>query len=131
MLEIEQQESKIHSLSSPLIHPEKLAEVLETVLKQDSRLKLVSMQTLPPGIMADQSTMERISAVMKDGLYKHAVRLHLQGGYADTLQYLEALEDLPWHFYWENLEYIVTNYPTADIFLEVYTISTGEGVFGV
>lgn len=126
--QLEQQNSRIEQLSSPLVAPDKLALLLEHVLRQKSRLELIAIETQEPGLITLDNNLEELA---KGGVYRHTVKLHLRGQYLDTLAYLRALETLDWNFYWQSLDYKVDVYPTADIFLEVYTISTGEGLFGV
>jgi len=64
------------------------------------------------------------------GVFKHAVVMQLSGGFFETKQFIEALEALPWRLYWDSLEYSVSQYPSAIITLQVYTLSTDEGAFG-
>lgn len=61
-------------------------------------------------------------------VFKHTVVIRLEGGYFDMVDYLSALENLPWKFYWSELDYHVVEYPKAIVTLEVYTLSTGKGV---
>ena len=48
-----------------------------------------------------------------------------------VVQFLVALERLPWRFYWQDLNYSVDHYPNAEVILRVYTLSSEEGLFGV
>ena len=50
----------------------------------------------------------------------------LEGRYLDVLAYLEALEALPWHFYWRRLELTATSYPTNRVRVELGTVSMGS-----
>jgi MSHA biogenesis protein MshJ len=50
------------------------------------------------------------------------MQLQLEGSYLATLRYLRALEDLPWKFFWEGVEYEVIEHPTARITLDLYTL---------
>ncbi len=62
----------------------------------------------------------------KVNLYKHGIRLQLEGGYFDVYQYLKALEALPRHFYWKQFDYQVKAYPGAVVEMEIYTLSTSK-----
>ncbi len=64
------------------------------------------------------------------GVYKHTVVLALEGSYFNVITYLKSLENLPWKIYWHELDYSVTDYPKAEVLLEVYTLSTEEGFIG-
>ena len=61
-------------------------------------------------------------------VFKHSVVIQLEGSYFDVVDYLSALENLSWKFYWSTLDYRVVKYPKAIVTLEVYTLSTGKGV---
>ena len=50
----------------------------------------------------------------------------LEGRYLDVLAYLEALEALPWRFYWRRLELTTTRYPLNRVRVELGTVSMGR-----
>ena len=64
-------------------------------------------------------------------MYRHSVRVQLEADYFDVMSFLKALEDLKWRFYWEGMDYRVTQYPWATVDIELYTLSTQEGMIGV
>ena len=66
-----------------------------------------------------------------DGVYEHVVEMRASGSYFQIIQFLTALEALSWRFYWQRLDYKVTEYPNAEIILRVYTLSSEEGLLGV
>lgn len=136
---------KLSDLSHGLVSAEVLPRVLEDVLLQGGNLKLLAVKTLPveelklasaikspptpvnPTVKSDESDSELVSA----GLFKHSVLLQLEGRYFDVLNYLQALESLPWRFYWDSLDYKVSRYPNAVIEVRVYTLTAEEGLLGV
>jgi MSHA biogenesis protein MshJ len=63
-------------------------------------------------------------------VYKHGLTLTLKGSYFDVLDYLHAVEESPWHFFWERLEYRVGHYPEAEVTLRVYTLGDHEELIG-
>ena len=65
------------------------------------------------------------------GVYKHGVVLKLRGDFFNILALIKSLENLQWKFYWESLDYVVTDYPKAEIELRVFTLSSEEGLLGV
>ncbi len=56
-------------------------------------------------------------------LYRHGVELVLEGGFADLLQTLQALEALPQRVLWGSLSLKVEQHPKSVLTLKVYTIS--------
>lgn len=57
------------------------------------------------------------------GPYVHRVTVTLTGRYLDILDYLQALEALPWHFYWQQLDLHSVGYPLSQVRLEICTLS--------
>ena len=122
---------KISGLTAELIPPREMATVLEKVLHQKTRLKLIKVTNLPAveltaDALADHSNLEEGSL-----LYRHGVELQLEGDFFETLRYLRALEALPWQILWGNLTYEVETFPRASIILRLNTLSTNAGWIGV
>ena len=81
--------------------------------------------------IGEQGSGEGKGESKQAGLYQHGVKLALQGGYFPIMQFLEKIEQSGWQFYWQGFEYQVSEYPTATLELEVYTLSTSEAFIGV
>jgi len=136
-IDIKQMEDKVQNASRNLIRADQLPQALQEVLQKTSQLSLLEVKTLPaqelqlnqPVIpkVAAESAIENNSA----GVYQHAVELHVSGTYPQLIQFLQALEQLPWRFYWQSLDYHVEHYPAAETVLRVYTLSSEEGLLGV
>lgn len=107
-----------------MISPERVPEVLRDML-QDLPLVLLSLRKLPPEIEIE----EEVEGLPK--IYRHGLRLELEGSYANTLQYIERLERLPWGLAWETLDIHMQHYPKARIVLHLYTLSLQEEWLGV
>ncbi|MFO7603477.1 MAG: type II secretion system protein GspM [Gammaproteobacteria bacterium] len=116
------------------VDPARMASVLEDVLKQKSRMTLLSLQSLPAEVVlanAAANSNGEAPSTRAANLYRHGFRIELQGSYLDTLQYLTALEDLPWDFYWDAIDVEMEKYPQARIVLQLHTLSLKEGWIGV
>jgi MSHA biogenesis protein MshJ len=110
--------------AAELIDPAEMARVLEGVLKQQSRLTLVRIRnTTPDSLTAD----EEPGAVT---FYQHGLEIEVEGSYAACLDYLNAIEALPWRLYWQVLELDVIDYPRNRIRIEVGTLSLDEEWIG-
>ena len=48
-----------------------------------------------------------------------------------TLRYLQALEALPWRFFWDSVDYQVIAYPQSTVRLKLHTLSLSEDWIGV
>ncbi len=115
---------QLHQQQQTLISPQKMPQVLEDVLN-DLPLELISLQKLVPAVEIE-SDIEGVPNV-----YRHGLRLELEGSYRDTLDYLERLERLPWRFAWDALDIQMRRYPQATIILNLYTLSFDEVWLGV
>jgi MSHA biogenesis protein MshJ len=133
--EIKALDAKLAGVTSGLIAPKEMARVLEQVLARATRLTLRALRTLPPegviapGAAAGQAGVPGTPAAAQ--IYKHAVELELSGSYLDTLYFLQALEALPWRFFWERIEYTIDQHPRGTVKLRLYTLGLDEGWIGV
>lgn len=80
-------------------------------------------QISPDELGAVNDTEVAAPIALGPGVYKHSVELSIEGGYFAVLDYLKALENMPWQFYWEGMDYVVDDYPNAKVTLEVFTLS--------
>jgi len=119
-----------------LITPKKMARVLESVLKQQSSLKLISVKSLKsePLIKHDEDDGEAELKGKKKRrveVYRHGLRIEFEGNYLSALNYLKSLESLQWEFYWDAVDLEVTDYPKARIVITVHTLSLRDYWMGV
>lgn len=131
-------ENQLQSVSQNLIKADQLPQALQEVLEKTSQLTLLEVKTLPAKeLQLVAATAENnaqpapASEETKAGVFQHVVELRVSGSYSQVVQLLVALERLPWRFYWQDLNYSVDHYPTAEVILRVYTLSSEEGLFGV
>ena len=113
-----------------LIEPKQMAKVLEVVLAQNTDLKLQRVQSLGAEPLSPIKTKEGEEAQAL-GIYRHGMQIEFKGSYLSTLEYLKALDKLPWNFYWDVLELNVDKYPVSKIVITVHTLSFHEGWIGV
>ncbi len=125
---------QLRERTSHLIAPEKMAEVLETVLKKSTDLNFVGMHGLGVKSLlqaeADASSTARDEDDFHDA-YLHGLEIVFEGGYLETRDYLRRLEQLPWVFYWKDMDYQVSEYPQARTTIRVYTLSLDRAWIGI
>ncbi|MGB9110087.1 MAG: type II secretion system protein GspM [Telluria sp.] len=123
-----------------LVPPERMAPLLESILRANGRLKLVSMQTLPVGSLNDigaegasagparTAAADTGTEAAKQGdlLFRHGVELTVRGSYLDMVDYMSALEALPTQLFWGKAQLEVEQYPTVRLTLTLYTLSLDE-----
>jgi MSHA biogenesis protein MshJ len=129
-------------LQKRLVSPDKMAALLEDILKKNKSLQLVSLKTLPASSLigsvtnmnsAPSSAMPEVTATaaganvigqsIGGSIYKHGVELVLQGTYLDTMDYLSQLESMPWQLFWSQANLHVDEYPKTTLTLTLFTLS--------
>jgi MSHA biogenesis protein MshJ len=121
----------LRAMQSGLVPPERIAPLLESILRANGRLKLVSMQTLPVSSLSDlgkdkddaKPDAAKPGANNPDLLYRHGVELTVRGSYLDMVDYMGALEALPAQLFWGKAQLQVEQYPTVRLTLTLYTLS--------
>ncbi|WP_028023159.1 type II secretion system protein GspM [Enterovibrio calviensis] len=104
-----------------LVNADKMAGLMESVLKQSDRLTLLSMVSMPA---------QQLTHTDDAGYFIHPIELTLKGRYFDIVEYLAALEALPVKYYWKQVNYRVTEYPWAEVTLQVYTLGESAVFIG-
>ncbi|MBR7627849.1 MAG: MSHA biogenesis protein MshJ [Aeromonas popoffii] len=116
--DIDRLDAELKAQTVDLIQAHEMPAVLEALLSRSTNLHMLALTSLAPQpLMAGD---QRIN------LFKHGIRLKLEGGYFDVYQYLKALEALPRHFYWKQFDYQVQEHPKAVVEMEIYTLSTSK-----
>lgn len=136
---IAKQNEQLAKLTVDLIAPEEMANVLHKMLSKRGNLQLLALQNeavepaFTPKAETDSDTQDDSTANTERervAIYRHGLTLELKGRYFDIVEYLQALENLQWHFYWEKLDYKVDKYPDAIVTIRVYTLSNRESWIG-
>ena len=113
----------LQSAREKLVEPDKMAGLLQAVLRNNDKLQLTGLETLPPALLLEPAKGGKATANSAPQIYKHGVEIKLRGGYADLLHYLEALEKMPEHLFWGELNLTVDQYPESVLTLTMYTLS--------
>lgn len=115
---LRQMDAELLAQTVDLIPAHEMPAVLEALLSRSANLHMLALTSLKPEpLMAGEQ---------KVNLFRHGIRLQLEGGYFDVYQYLKALEALPRHFYWKGFDYRVVVHPKAAVAMEIYTLSTSK-----
>lgn len=164
----------LRTTQGALVQPERMTVLLQQMVQQNGRLKLLSLRTLPPAGTTDghfddgaapaaaasvagsalaPATLATtppgaaaISAAIPAAiaaavpvpatggeataaapaeplLYRHGVRIVLQGAYPDMVAYMVALERLPARLYWGQAALDASEHDKATLSLTLYTLS--------
>lgn len=142
--ETAQLSTSLRAMQQGLVAPERIAPLLDSILRANGRLQLVSMTTLPPSPFSDGAFPLKARTASPEPtpaaaatppaptteaappaalLYRHGVELTVRGNYLDMVAYLAALEALPTQLFWGRAALEVEQYPNARLSLTVYTLS--------
>lgn len=132
-----------------VVPPAQMAKVLETVLGRIRDLEFVGLEGLgvEPLVPVDATAAApAATAGTRDAkpptplvatppprktAYRHGIRIRFAGSYIATINYLRALEALPWGFFWDRVELKTQDFPRVEGSIVVYTVSLEEGWIGV
>ena len=120
-------DAQLANTASGFVSSKRMIEVLHDMLDRQGRLGLVSIRNLPvTGLIAsaDPGAPARPP-------YVHAIEIVIDGQYADILDYLAALEALPWKFRWTSLDLSTAGYPRNRVRIELSTLSLDSTWLGV
>ena len=141
-------DDSLQDLQKNLVRPEKMAGLLDGILRRNHSLQLVSLKSQPvvsvtdvmsdpvvtsgTGVTLASAVAKSIAgtnvsqcgaAALNGSIYKHEVEIVLQGNYLDMLAYLRELESLPEQVYWSSAQMNVDTYPKATLTLNLFTLS--------
>jgi len=129
--QLQEQNNYLQTRRDRLVAPDKMANLLEQVLNKNGKLQLVTLDTLPVGLLIEKPKAENSAEPTVAGkanndqkqVFKHGVQITVRGSYLDLLQYLTALEKLPTQMFWGEVSLSVDHYPDSVLTLTLYTLS--------
>lgn len=148
--QLQQQKDYLTNRSDRLVQPEQISHLLEQVLRQETHLQLLKLETLPLAPLIEKEPLVIINGVVQPNknmqmiekepvvtingmeqpsknvqkeIFKHGIKITVRGSYLDLLHYLTALENLPTQMFWGELVFKVENYPDAEASLTLFTLS--------
>jgi MSHA biogenesis protein MshJ len=115
----------VRVFTTDLVDPGQMRFVLEDLIRRQSGLELVRAGNTPVSPLLDyeQGGTANDNRPM---LYRHGLSLELEGSYLDCLEYLKAVEALPWQLYWSRIRLQTLAHPRIRIAVEIYTLSLDE-----
>jgi MSHA biogenesis protein MshJ len=124
-------DGEIRASASGLIPPAEMTRVLEMLLSARPDLRVLRLEGAPPVALLDPAA-DASAAVgpTAQPIYRHELRLEIEASFAETVEFLRAVEALPWRFFWDELAYEVTRHPSARVRLVLHTFGDREGWIG-
>jgi len=119
-----------------LVPPYAMPLVLEQLFANAKKLKLMSMASIPPTNIfkddADPTSSENlVTNAIGPELFKHGLKIRFEGSFFDTHDFLMSAEQSDWKLHWQEIEFVVSEYPRAQVDIELFTLSRSEAYINV
>ncbi|WDE10959.1 hypothetical protein [Thalassomonas haliotis] len=151
-------DQQLLALTSDLIDPVEMRYALIDLLAMQPEIKLLSFELLPPAELISAPPTQELAGqepatpalttelnskqanaveVKNDvglkamTLYRHGIKLRLRGRYFQLRDYLAQMENLSWRFFWQDFDYRLVEYPSSELEVEIYSLSTKRAFLGV
>ena len=144
-------DARLRADEAAVIPPGRMPAVLRDLLGRDARLRVLGVRALPPEVLrwspapapAPPSGTAAAAPVMPiaetsvpstegiPALYRHRVVLRFEADYAAALDYVRAVEALPFRVRLHDLDVDAERWPVLTITLTVETLGLQEGWIGV
>lgn len=138
-------DQSLNQATANLVSPQQMAKLLQMVLGQTNGLRLKKVTSLGSTslLLSGQTNQDNKSAkaatetgpdaeeTIASTAYKHGLKIEFEGDFFTTLDYMRKLEALEWNFFWDEITFKVTEYPTASGSLSLFTISLDKNWIGV
>lgn len=134
-------DTQLRSHEEALVGSDRMVELLEQLLARHGEVRVRAMRSLGRSDLLAAATAGQAGAIaaitaappadaasanagpVSPTLYRHGVELELEGGFADLLAYLQAMEALPQRVLWGSVALKVQQHPRSVLTLRVYTLS--------
>lgn len=131
-------DAKLLTLTSDLINPVQMRHALHDLLKFEKGVSLLSFELLgaqPLLALKSESEDKELTVQQQSdagqNLYRHGIKIKLSGSYFELQKYLKELEQLQWKFFWQDFNFKLTEYPTSELEIIIYSLSTKKEFVGV
>jgi len=116
-------EQHLENLIPTAIAPKDLPALTTAILKLNG-ITLVELKELPSEKWIPEGLNSLTLPTNTKSIYKYQMAIEFYSDFFGTLDYLSRLEKLPWHIYWDSVEYTVIQYPKADVKIKIYVLTT-------
>lgn len=128
---VESGAAALRAYENTLVGADHMVELLEQMLPRHGRLKVRELKSLGRSdLLAPTGAAPAASAPAATGgpsVYRHGVELTLEGSYADLMEYLASLENMPRRVLWGGMSMKAEQYPKVVLTLRLYTLSLDKG----
>lgn len=120
--ELADAESGLQTLRQQLVPAGQMVNLLRELLRLHKSVQLTSLEKLPVVTVTKEGDKKMDAAAPI--LFKHPLKLILRGKYLDLLQYMSAVEHMPWGIFWDDFTLVAEADNKVEVTVQLYTIST-------
>jgi MSHA biogenesis protein MshJ len=120
----------LNSVAQGYVAPERMIELLRSLLSEQRGLTLVSLSNLPveslslPAVSTPTAASTPSAIAPGDrGPFLHPVEMVVEGDYGSVVVYLRAIEALPWRIHWQRVELTAGGYPVNRVRIVIGALS--------
>ncbi len=119
---IQQQVGEIEQFTKKQLETPRMVQIIKSKVSQNESLKLFRVASLstyritPLTLGATKIGLDKLPEILV-----HPIELDINGDYINTYKFLTTLED-SWRIFWDSVEYLVDNYPSAKISIRVHLL---------
>ena len=137
--ETERLAASLRAVQNGLVAPERMAPLVDAILRANGRLELVQMRTLPVESVLELgragAAPEAAPAPVARGvaearpaglLYRHGLEVTVRGNYLDMIATMAALEAMPTQLFWGSAQLETEVWPISRLTLTLHTLSLDE-----
>ena len=137
--ETEQLATSLRAVQNGLVAPERMAPLVDAILRANGKLELVQLRTLPvesvlergrtgaaPAAAEAQAAPGAAEARPAGLLYRHGLEVTVRGNYLDMIATMAALESMPTQLFWGGAQLETETWPTSRLTLTLHTLSLDE-----
>lgn len=118
-------QDRLNKLKPTVFSEKEIPGLTKDILKAQNRVTLVSLKEKPSESWPPDNTVNKntLMALTAGEIYQHPLEIEFQNDFFGTLNYIKLMEKLPWHIYWDSMEYKVLEYPKADVIIRFHVLS--------
>lgn len=120
----------LRNIDKALTAPDEMLSIIKNIVNRMKLLKLINMENIQPEIFveADPSMFGQAITlpITNQGIhkiFKHGIKLELEGSYWELVRFLEKLEKIPKKILWSEFKLTNKKYPISNFEIKFYTLS--------
>jgi len=122
-------EEQLRVTTIELVDPEKMFQLMNELIYQDSKLQLLSLKRRE--VKAAIPPVDPEQPAAEPGIYRHVLELQFAGKYLDILRYMQSMEALDWKLLWDEIEMVSGEHPRVVVKVVMSTLSTRKEWVGI